>query len=210
MLSLVTKAPLAALVSAGAANALALQQHNSQCVPFTDNFDDIATSSSILGNPVGIYHGINYTSFNVDAPMITGGAQPESPPNAIFASLSDELLTGQVALSPFGTLSRGPGVPSFDLQEFVGLSHSRPSEPYPIFWHASRPLTWSHQYFGCDVDLRNPLLLAIEGCTIAVTGFTVDEQQVPVASFSFAPKTLTDKLVRAVLPSSFSNLKVCC
>lgn len=119
MLTSVTRTWLAVLTAAGAANALAIQERNSQCVPFTALFDDIETDSSILGNPVGLYHGINYTSFNVDAPR--SGAQPESLPNVIFASLTDQQPLGNLAISPFGTLTTGPGVASFDLQEFVRL-----------------------------------------------------------------------------------------
>lgn len=113
----ITEISFVALTTAGGVNALAIQERSSQCVPYTALFDDIETNSAVLGNPVGVYHGINYTAFNVDAPC--SGAQPKSPPNAIFASLPDQLLLGNLATSPFGTLTAGPGVWSFDLQEFV-------------------------------------------------------------------------------------------
>ena len=59
---------------------------------------------------------------------------------------------GQVTLTPFGTISTGPGVKSFDLSSF---------------------------YFGCVIDLQNSQVTTSEGCTIAVTGYHVNGKQVP-------------------------------
>ena len=56
----ITEISFVALTAAGRVNALAIQQRSSQCVPYTALFDDIEANSAVLGNPVGVYNGINY------------------------------------------------------------------------------------------------------------------------------------------------------
>jgi len=88
---------------------------------------------------------------------------------------------GILTLTPFGTISAGSGVSSFNLESF---------------------------WFGCVLDTQVPLVAVSSGCTIAVTGFYPGGEQVPVATYAFAPKTLEDApLVQAVLPSSFLGVK---
>ena len=86
-----------------------------------------------------------------------------------------------MTLNPFGEISAGPGVDYFDLRSF---------------------------YFGCITDLENSEVTTSEGCTISVTGFDYSDQQVPEATFAFAPTKLVDQsLVLAELPNTYVALK---
>lgn len=58
------------------------------------------------------------------APAVNAGVQPESSPNAIYATLLSTIISGSLTLTPFGTLAPGTEVTSFDLSEFGKHNHS--------------------------------------------------------------------------------------
>ena len=115
-------------------------------------------------------------------PGLANGVVAHSKPNVAAAAMPQDLVTlGQVTLTPFGEISTGPGVKSFDLSSF---------------------------YFGCVTNLENSLVTTSTGCTIAVTGYKYNGQQVPEATFAFAPaQTIGAPPALASLPSSYVGLK---
>lgn len=93
---------------------------------------------------------------------------------------TDLVQIGSVTLNPFGSIASASNSP-FDLRSF---------------------------YFGCAVDLHTSFADPSSGCTVAVTGFTWDGEQVPEATFAFSPDSTTAAdLALAVLPSSYAKLR---
>ena len=95
---------------------------------------------------------------------------------------SDLTQKGQVTLTPFGTMaaSSSTGVSSFNLESF---------------------------YFGCVLNTENDLASPATGCVFAVTGYNIYDEEVPVATFAFAPSVLFQApLALAELPSTFTKL----
>ncbi|EXJ92616.1 hypothetical protein A1O3_01168 [Capronia epimyces CBS 606.96] len=119
------------------------------------------------------------------ASLVTGytnGVYPSSGANDATAALSTDLIRlGTLSLTPYGSIIASPST-SFDLTSFS---------------------------FGCGQFQANPQAPGVPvGCAISVTGFDISDQQIPEATFSYAPPDLLGShMVLATLPSTFRGLK---
>ncbi|CAF9921133.1 MAG: hypothetical protein HETSPECPRED_004445 [Heterodermia speciosa] len=171
------------LALAGLAFALPEPLEKRAPTAYDDNFDDLKTSVVTPQLfPVGLYHGIQYGGVVVLEP-IQGAASvvPHSPPHhAGAAGPIDLLQLGTITLNTYAQLVRGPGVKSFDLQSL---------------------------YFGLGTDTGSTEGLA-QGGTLAVTGFDINDKQIPTVSLSYAPVGSQNQPLKfATFPDTYKNLK---
>ncbi|EMC93118.1 hypothetical protein BAUCODRAFT_158882 [Baudoinia panamericana UAMH 10762] len=154
----------------------------SSCKSYDDTYDNIAVLTGTLPqlNPITLYNGLTYEAWQTSQP--TNGVIAHSKPNVAAAAMEGDLVQlGVVTLNPFGSMTLAPGTKAFDAKSF---------------------------FFGCVVDLEQAAATISSGCTISVTAFTIYGQQVPVATFAFAPTMeIGNPLTFAQLPSTFSLLK---
>lgn len=95
--------------------------------------------------------------------------------------VGDLLAVGDVTLSVFGSIAATGKTADFSLVSF---------------------------YFGCKTPAGTSLAGTATGCTISVTGFDDEHEQVSTVAFSFAPEVSEGApLVLAVLPSAYSHMK---
>lgn len=86
-----------------------------------------------------------------------------------------------LGITPFGTITTGSGVKSFDLRSF---------------------------YFACGDATANTLVGVAESCTLAVTGYYAKGGQAPEATFAFANTNAPNNaMVLAELPLTYVGLK---
>lgn len=111
----------------------------------------------------------------------TGGVIPHSDGQDIVVGVgNDATQLGSVTLNPFGNIVASPSK-SFDLYSF---------------------------WFGCGSNLEQPAASVSIGCVLSVTGFNIAGQQLPVATFSYAPTNPTAApMVLAALPATYRGLK---
>lgn len=107
---------------------------------------------------------------------------PHTPKNKIVTTMVEDLLQlGKVTLSPFGVINAGPSVSSFDAIRI---------------------------YFDCVTDAHETAAQVAVGCVITARGYTIQGQQLPKVTFSFAPTSpVGSTMALATLPSNFVNLK---
>ncbi|KAH9895544.1 hypothetical protein F4778DRAFT_747241 [Xylariomycetidae sp. FL2044] len=155
------------------------------CVPVIDDYEDHVFGPSSAFDQVGEYNGITYRPFIFIAASTLGSVQglvPHSGRASVRSGLATDLTqAGGISLYPFGILGARPSS-AFDLSSF---------------------------YFGCVLNLEASNQAGVPlACTITVTGFTADNQAVPVATFGFTPTSaLSSLMVLAQLPATYKRLK---
>ncbi|KAK5125933.1 hypothetical protein LTR85_011288 [Meristemomyces frigidus] len=186
------KLSVISLTFAAGGMAAVLKERSSKafCQSYTDTYDDLSSNPLLPTTEVGTYHGLTYSAFVVDEPLVgTSGIVPTSSPNVAAATMQqDELQLGSLSLNPFGTIATASGTKAFDLRSFY--------------------FAYQLSYKGCVVDDKNTAVTVSSGCTIAVTGYYATGQQAPEVTFAFAPTSLTEAtLVLAELPATYTLLK---
>jgi len=144
-------------------------------------FDDLTANPVSALSTVGVYHGLNYSEFNLaKLDQTTGAAVEPSKPNVIAFELENGLDAGQVGLNPVASVTTASGTKYFDLLSF---------------------------FFSCSLDQAQSAVTTNEGCDISVTGYNAAGKMVGEGSFNYAPTSLVNPpFVKAVLPSTFVGL----
>lgn len=92
--------------------------------------------------------------------MVLRGIKPHLGKHTAGVALSSDLLSGDLALRPFGAIAAAAQVKTFKLESF---------------------------YLACAVATNTGLVMRAQGCVVTVSGRKPNGQQVPSATFPYAP-----------------------
>ncbi|KAF2148770.1 hypothetical protein K461DRAFT_297267 [Myriangium duriaei CBS 260.36] len=147
---------------------------------FKDTFDERNVTATILGSSaVGLYHDLQYGGARINRPLATSGLSPRSGAQFALTTVVTDIRAGNVTLAAFNTLTRGPGVKSFDLQSF---------------------------YWGLETGLTATSTLAQAG-TISVTAYDLKGNKIS-ETFGFVPARLVQApLHEVILSKRFEHLQ---
>lgn len=145
-------------------------------------FDNITQNPLVdTQTSAGYQNNINYSESDVgnnESPL--SPIKPASEPNTAAVAVQEDLLSGDLTLTPQHTAFKNDAIRYFDLIQL---------------------------FFGCAVNDLTTVASEATGCGIGVSGYNTAGQMVGIASFNYADDELMEaSMARAILPASFVGL----